>query len=136
MTFGGICRSALFITAAGFIATGAAMLALSPAMGQVPQVVTGIPLPGDLLVADARYDDLDLRTAQGQRRLDRRVWLAVREVCPNRHSRVDLRARKELNACRGAAFAQAAPQVAAAIARTMNGREVARAGAVTLVARR
>src|SRR3954471_2442301 len=82
-----------------------AAAAASPATASVPR---------DSATRIVRYADLDLSSAAGRARLDRRIGAAVRAVCGAEPG--DLRGDRDVRACRTAAFAQIVRPVPAALA--------------------
>jgi len=102
-------RFAALALAAAFAVSGATLAA------------TGAPAQAaDLSAARAptahvRYADLNLRSAEGLRRLQARVRTAAERLCPGSRATA-LGERREGLVCRDAAIAGAAPQVRRAVA--------------------
>jgi UrcA family protein len=61
-----------------------------------------------------KYDDLDLASAQGRKRLNTRVRMAANVACGFWSSK-SLSEKRVIDKCRKAAMAKAEPQIAAAI---------------------
>jgi UrcA family protein len=75
------------------------------------------------------YGDLNLATAGGQRRLDRRIESAARTICGS-YDRLDLHARTAFDECRAGVLASAKPQVEIAIAKARQSTAVAAASSL------
>jgi UrcA family protein len=103
-------RFAALALIASFAVTGAT-LASTGAPAFAADVVVSAP-PS----ARVAYDDLNLRSPAGVKRLEHRVRAAAQHLCVVRGEGA-LRARLDALACRDAAVAVAAPQVRRAVAR-------------------
>jgi UrcA family protein len=88
------------------ITTG--IIKAAPALAESPNSQTNISL--------VRTGDLDLRSAEGQRTLDRRLAHAAREVCGTA-SDVDVVGKNEVRKCRDETLAKARGQREAIFAR-------------------
>jgi UrcA family protein len=105
LKFAGLALAAALATsAATLVATGA------PAVAATPIVVEGTQAP----VARVAYDDVNLRSAAGVRKLQARVRRAAEQLClePNAKS---LQVIADGKACVRVATEQAAPQIERAI---------------------
>jgi UrcA family protein len=87
-------------------------------------VVTG--RTSDLPSAIVRYDDLNLASAGGRERLDRRVATAARMLCGRPVLYLSMNAKIE--ACHDAVETSAAPQIEALLAAANSGTQVALGG--------
>ena len=101
-------KQVLTIVLASALITAAAVNA-APALPEVPDA------PSELNVSLVRTADLDLRTADGQRRLEQRLANAAREVCGTA-SDVDLEGKQAVRKCRDETLAKARAQREAALA--------------------
>lgn len=95
--------AAIAITTGGFVATA------TPAFAAAQVVVRA---PADVPVRLVRYADIDLTAVQGQKQLNRRVGVAVREVCEGSASYATFQSE---GFCHTAAWNRARPQIARAI---------------------
>jgi UrcA family protein len=113
-------RLAALALAASLAVTGATLASTgAPAYG-ADLVVSGAP------TARIAYDDLNLRSEAGVRRLETRVRAAAERVCDvDAPATSTLRDRLDSRACRDAAIAAAAPQVRRAVAGFGTGAPVA-----------
>lgn len=91
-------------------------------------------LPSDVLVRVVRYGDLNLASAAGQARLERRVQTAVDAVCPAGFV-LDLGAAAHANACKVAAYEDARSQMDEVIARARSGQLASAGGGIRIAAR-
>lgn len=106
-------RGVMFASLSAVVALANVAVAV-PAHAAAPEAPTAL----------VRYADLDLATAGGVARLDRRIRAAVTDVCGAADIR-DLVQGAAVHRCRVAALADAAPQLASAIASARNGTKVA-----------
>ena len=74
--------------------------------------------------AKVKLDDLDLSTASGQVRLERRIARALQEVCGDPRQR-HLKIAAHVKACIEQGRQQAAPQVRLAVNRAQKGKRAA-----------
>jgi UrcA family protein len=103
-------RFAALALVASFAVTGATLASTGAPASAAGRVVGGAP------AARIAYDDLNLRSPAGVKRLEHRVRAAAEHLCVVRGEGA-LRARLDALACRDAAIAAAAPQVRRAVAR-------------------
>ena len=96
------------------ITTG--IIKAAPALAEAPGSETNISL--------VRTADLDLRSAEGQRKLDKRLSIAAREVCGTA-SDVDVEGKNAVRKCRDETLAVARSQRDAVLAETTRGAIVA-----------
>ena len=80
---------------------------------------------------EVRHGDLDLTSAAGVARLDRRIKAAAARACGSYDER-DLRMAAEARACRSETIAQARPKVDLAIAQARGGNRLASAAPATI----
>jgi UrcA family protein len=102
-------RFAALALAAAFAVTGATLASTGAPAYASDLVVSGAP------TARVDYDDLNLRTEAGLKRLDTRIRSAAERLCVGRGVET-LQVRLEGLACRDAAVAAAAPQVRRVVA--------------------
>jgi UrcA family protein len=93
-------KNAFTIAIASALITTAVIKA-APALAQEPASEVNVSL--------VRIADLDLRSSEGQRKLDRRLAGAAREVCGTA-SDVDLQGKNEVRKCRDETIAKAKSQ--------------------------
>ena len=108
------------LTLLAAVLTSAALVSstATAAVQSDPVVVTGRP-DAELLSKKVSYRDLSLAHARDQRRLNRRIDTAVKEVCLQDYSYAS-RTREsyaQYLSCSAAAWTNARPQIAAAINR-------------------
>lgn len=94
------------VLVSALITTG--IIKAAPALAESPASETNISL--------VRTGDLDLRSAEGQRKLDRRLAHAAREVCGTA-SDVDVVGKNDVRKCRDETLAKARGQREAIAAR-------------------
>jgi UrcA family protein len=111
-------RFAALALAASFAVTGATLASTGAPAYAADLVVSGAP------TARVAYDDLNLRSPAGVKRLEHRVRAAAEHLCVVRGEGA-LRARLDALACRDSAVAAAAPQVRRAIDRAGAGASLA-----------
>ena len=104
-------RQILAFGAAVAITTGGVVTLASPA-NAAPQVV--VQAPSDIPTRLVRYSDLNLTAAHGKKMLNRRVAVAVNEVCEGSESYANFQTD---GFCRTAAWDRARPQIERAIER-------------------
>ncbi|WP_114228469.1 MULTISPECIES: UrcA family protein [Sphingomonas] len=102
----------LFGIAAALSASGAMLLAAGPAAARDVTVTASIE--NDVPVARVSYADLDLAHRPGQVTLRQRVSGAIRTVCEPSYDSTEPTGNTQ---CVNAAWGQAQPQMAAAVAR-------------------
>ena len=102
-----------WIAGAGVIFVSAAAAAEEQAI-----VITAPKFPHGHELANKKvtFGDLNLATAAGQTELDKRVALAINEVCPDALGNVPHYQRQDAAACRKYAWSKAKPQMKDAIA--------------------
>jgi UrcA family protein len=97
----------------------AAAIAVPPLLSSLPLFATAITAPPVIATSTVQTSDLALSTRAGQRALDRRLSMAVGEVCGTA-SDADIAAKNDVRRCRVEALANVAihrdQQIAAAIA--------------------
>ena len=100
-------KKALYIAlVSGLITTG--IIKAAPALAEAPANNTNISV--------VRTADLDLRSSEGQRRLDRRLAQAASEVC-GAASDIDVAGKNDVRKCRDDTLAKARGQREAIFAR-------------------
>lgn len=110
-----------------------AIAATTPVIAAAQQPETIVTAPeSDLRFARVSYGDLNLTMPAGQRRLHKRVGNAAARICKDDQPAV---ADLAFNACRANAVRGAAPQVAAAIDRAMQGRFAESAALAQIIVR-
>ncbi len=121
----------LLSTIAAIGTTVALALSAGPATARENIVITGSQ--DDALTRTQRvaYSDLDLATQRGERVLNRRVGVAVREVCSHDSEHFFV-----LRPCMLTAWSDARPQIANALERAKNNPGLAFGGSITVTARR
>ena len=92
-------RALTIVLTSALITTG--VIKAAPALAQEPA--------SDINVSLVRTADLDLRTHEGQRKLERRLAQAAREVCGTA-SDVDVDGKNEVRKCRDETLAKAREQ--------------------------
>jgi UrcA family protein len=102
-------RSALLALAAAVAVSGGTLVAMGAPASAAEIVVAGNPVP----TARVAYDDLNLASAAGVKRLEARIRVAADQLCFD-PGLITPRARLEGTACRDAVIAAAAPQVSRA----------------------
>ena len=102
------------VLVSALITTG--IIKAAPALAEAPASDTNISL--------VRTADLDLRSAEGQRKLDHRLAVAAREVCGTA-SDVDVEGKNEVRKCRDETLALARSQRDAVLAEANRGNFVA-----------
>ena len=108
-------KQTLLIVLGSALITGAAIKAV-PALAQEPEQATNVSL--------VRTADLDLRSADGQRKLDHRLVNAAREVC-GQASDVDIAGKNEVRRCRNETLASVRSQRDAMFAAAQRGASIA-----------
>ena len=104
-------RFAALAFAASLAVTGGTLAATGAPAAAADLVVTGSTAP----TARVSFDDLNLRSEAGLKRLDARIRAAADRLCIGTGTET-LQARLEGLACRDAAIASAAPQIQRAAA--------------------
>ena len=110
---------AITIVLASALITGAAIKA-APALAET--------VSPDVVVSVVHTADLDLASDTGKRQLDRRLSIAVREVCGTA-SDSDLEGKNEVRECRDLVLANAREKGEALIAQNRRGGSIAVAAA-------
>ena len=104
-------RFAALALATAFAVSGGTLAAIGAPAAAAEIVVTGTPAPA----ARVHYDDLNLRSAAGTKRLEARIRAAATRLCFD-PGVTTLEAKLDAAACRDATIARAAPQVRRAAA--------------------
>jgi UrcA family protein len=129
-------HSILFAAAAMGASALSVGLATAPAhAAEADVVVTG--RASDAPSATIRYADLNLASAEGRTRLDRRIGFAARKLCGTLHAPQEYNTRMIISECQDSVLASAKPQVEAVIAAFESGQQLALGdvGALTLSAK-
>lgn len=124
---------AISLCAAIAAASGGLFLAASPAFGRNgPIFVTAAP-PEDVVVRHVGYADLNLAVDAGQRTLNRRVDVAVTDLCNEAMGGNDGSSsfKYSIKRCSNGAWADARPQIERAVQRS---RELALTGKTAIAA--
>ena len=124
---------AISLCAAVAVASGGIFLADSPAFGRSgPIFVTATP-PEEVVVRHIGYADLNLLVEAGQRTLNRRVDVAVTDLCTEANGGNDgsTSFKYSMKRCSVGAWNDARPQIARAIERS---QELASTGQSTIAA--
>lgn len=120
----------LSMVAATAITAGGLVLLAPPAWGKAPIFVSA-PNPAEIVTRHIGYADLNLASAAGEQTLNRRVGVAVSNLCSEVTGAEDgsLTAKFADRRCRSSAWNQAGPQIGRAVQRA---RDIASTGSSML----
>lgn len=125
---------AISLCAAIAVASGGVFLAASPAFGRSgPIFVTAAP-PEDVVVRHVSYADLNLAADAGLRTLNRRVGVAVTDLCTEANGGNDgsTKFKHSVKRCSNSAWNDARPQIMRAVQLASSGQTAIAAAALTI----
>lgn len=127
-------RISAALTSAAVTATLVFGTVAQPAHSAEP-VVTAPLFDGDTKIQKVSFADLNLRSAAGQKTLERRVNGAVEALCGDRPGFVPLRELLARRECSAESWSNARPQISAAIERARSGQYAGqKAGSIIVLA--